>query len=181
MKKGTGILLIVSFLVLALIIVVVKSYSSLSTLNTDVSNKESDLNVQLSRKKEQVSNLINKLKEKDETIDLNKINDSLDKLKDSDIKVKGENNELLTKMLNELFSNIDQEIINNEEIKTIIKDILSTEKRIETAVNNYNQVIDDYNSKVNGFPSSIIASVRGFKVKERFEISTKLVDIFDTE
>ena len=58
MKKGTVPLLIISTIVLCLIIVVVKSYRNLSTLKEEVNNKEVDINVQLKRKKEQVSKLL---------------------------------------------------------------------------------------------------------------------------
>ena len=58
MKKGTGLLLVLSLLALLLIIVVVKSYRALSIANEEVKNKEVDINVQLTRKKEQITNLI---------------------------------------------------------------------------------------------------------------------------
>ncbi len=183
MKKGTGLLLVCSALVLIIIIIIVKSYSSLSTLNTDVKNRESDLNVQLTRKKEQISNLLENSKdliiESDELI--NEIEKTSKIIIKGNIKEKSKNNDKLTSLLNQLLEKMNPEVLNNEEIKTSIEGLLSTEKRINTAKTNYNNVVDDYNSKVTGFPSSIIASIRGFDKKDNFEVTVEIKNIKEGE
>lgn len=185
MKKGTGVLLIVSALVLCLIIVIVKSYSSLTSLNTEVTNKESDLNVQLTRKKEQINSLLEKCKEKvDDKELLNETEKLIEEFKsiyDDDTKVKEEKNKKLTELVNKLFEKNGVELLINEEIKTTFNEIISTEKRMETAKNNYNKAIEDFNSKVKGFPSSIIASIRGFKTKNTFDMDVTIKNIIEEE
>ena len=178
MKKGTIPLLIISAIVLCLIIVVVKSYRSLSILNEEVINKESDINVQLSRKKEQVINLINNckgyIKEDELLTDIETLNDSLIKGSVSD---KSNINKELSTKINELINNKKTELLKNENINNSINELLSTEKRIETAKNNYNQAVNDYNSKINSFPSSIISNFRGFKEKKMFVVKEEIKSI----
>ena len=182
MKKGTGLMLIISALVLILIIIVVKSYSSLTVTKEEVINKESDINVQLSRKKEQVSNLISISRElisEEELInEIEKVNEVLIK---EGIKEKSNNNKQLSTLLNQFFEKHKTEVISNEKLLASLDEILSTEKRFINAQTNYNKAVDDYNSNVNGFPSSIIASIRGFKEKPTFDISIEIKDIRDSE
>ena len=55
-----------------------------------------------------------------------------------------------------------------------------TERRIKIARNDFNKAVASYNTKVRNFPSSIVASIFGFKRKEGFEAeagSDKAVEI----
>ena len=47
-----------------------------------------------------------------------------------------------------------------------------TERRIRVARNDFNGAIADYNRKVRGFPTNILAGIFGFKKKEGFEAVT---------
>ena len=182
MKKGTGLFLIVSLLVLILIIVVVKSYSSLSSLKEDTINKEADINVQINKKIEQISSLIEMKKEIIEEDKYNIISSTLSELKKIEgIKDKSKLNDDLTEELNSVLDiiNANEEIKNMEEVKTKINEIISTEKRIETAKDNYNEIVEKYNSKVNHFPSNIIASILGHKTKDVFEQKNKIKNIYE--
>ncbi|HNU14385.1 MAG TPA: LemA family protein [Chitinophagaceae bacterium] len=44
-----------------------------------------------------------------------------------------------------------------------------TERRIRVARNDFNETVADYNKKVRGFPSNLVAGIFGFKRKEGFE------------
>lgn len=44
-----------------------------------------------------------------------------------------------------------------------------TERRIKVARNDFNEAVADYNKKVRGFPSNLVAGIFGFKRKEGFE------------
>lgn len=182
MKKGTVPLLIISAIVLCLIIVVVKSYRSLSVLKEEVVNKESDINVQLSRKKEQVTNLINSCKDyiKEETLlkEIEELNNSLVK---GDISDKSNVDNELSNKINELLEKGKTVILNNDNLYNKVDEILSTEKRIETAKTNYNQAVEDYNSKIKSFPSSMIAGIRGFKERDKFLGNVEIKMIIESE
>ena len=186
MKKGTIPLLIISAIVLCLIIIVVKSYRSLSILNEEVINKESDINVQLTRKKEQIATLI-KISEKyvknedDLFNELKKESESLNNVDIYLVRVKTGINERLIELLNELFKKYNDKALNDGEIKASVNDILATEKRIKIAADNYNKAVESYNSKINSFPSSIIAFFRGFKIENEFTISVELNDIYKND
>ena len=184
MKKGTGVFLLVCALVLILTVVVVKSYSSLSSLKENVNNREADINVQLNKKIAQSSKIVDATKEilKDEESIFNNI-DSIIKREKESIEDKSKINNELTNELNILLEKIkgNEELYNNEDVKTLINDLLSTEKRIETAKYNYNDVVDDYNSKVNGFPSFIVAKVLGYKTRDEFKADKELINIYEEQ
>ena len=172
MKKGTIKLLLISVFVLILLIIFVKSYSSLSSLNEEVINKESNINVQLNKKREQVESICEALKKYivDEEL-FNNIEEANIKLKNSmnkDIKERNTANEELSKLINQLFERKNEEMLKDEEVISTIEELLKTEKRLDTARNNYNEAVENYNSKVKSFPASIIASFRGFKTKDVF-------------
>ena len=182
MKKGTGIFLLVCALVLVLIVVVVKSYSSLSSLKENVDNREADINVQFNKKLEQTNKLVEITKEffkEDESL-FNNIDSILDQKRES-IENKSKINKEITIELNSLLDKIknNEELFNNEEIKTTINNLLSTEKRIKTAKTNYNDVVSDYNSKVNGFPSFVVAKVLSYKTKTEFDVEEYLINIYE--
>ena len=186
MKKGTIPLLIISAIVLCLIIVVVKSYRNLSTLKEEVKNKETNISVQLSREKEQVNKLIELsrkyIKNEDSFFtELEMLNDSLETADIYVARGKAGINERIIIALNELFDKYNDKALKDEELRTAIGDILSTEKRIDTAVKNFNNAVSEYNSKINSFPASIIASIRGFKKIDIFKVSVKLNNILETK
>ena len=186
MKKGTGLLLIISTLILILLIIFVKSYRNLSTLNEEVLNKEADINVQLKIKKEQVKDIINLSKkyipiEENIVNELEQNNDAFEEIEKYIVKEKNETNKKINTLLNELFSKYSDILLKDEEIKTRLDDIYSTEKRIVVASNNYNSAADDYNSKIKSFPSSIIAFFRGFKTRNNFDTTIKINNIIEEE
>jgi len=47
-----------------------------------------------------------------------------------------------------------------------------TERRIRVARNDFNETVADYNKKVRGFPSNLVAGIFGFKRKEGFEAAS---------
>jgi LemA protein len=47
--------------------------------------------------------------------------------------------------------------------------LIGTERRIKFSRNDFNKAIQEYNTSVRSFPSSLIASIFGFKVKDGFE------------
>ena len=182
MKKGTGIFLLISALVLILIVIVVKSYSSLSSLNENVINRETDINVQLNKKIGQTNKIINITKEVlKEDVSLFENIESIVKKDKESINDKVKVNNELTKELNVLLEKIktNETLYNNEEIKTLVNDLLSTEKRIETAKKNYNDVVLDYNSKVKGITSFIVAKILGYNTKEDFTTNNSLINIYE--
>lgn len=180
MKKGTIKWLIISMFILIIIIIVVKSYSSLKSLNEEVINKEADINVQLNRKYEQVNKLksvVEKYYGEDNEVLVSLIN-SLNTLKQSsNILEKSKVNDEITKSINIILENVEnyEELINDDSYNTLIKELLTVEDRINIAKNNYNEAVDNYNGKVKGFPSSIIAKIAGYSSKEEFKTSEKII------
>ena len=179
MKKGTIKWLIISMFILIIIIIVVKSYSSLKSLNEEVINKEADINVQLNRKYEQVNKLksvVEKYYCEDSEVLVNLIN-SLNTLKQSsNILEKSKVNDEITKSINSILENVEnyEELINDDSYNTLRKELLNVEDRINIAKNNYNEAVDNYNGKVKVFPSSIIAKIAGYSSKEEFKTSEKI-------
>lgn len=57
----------------------------------------------------------------------------------------------------------------NEGFRNLMVQLEGTENRINTARNDFNGVINSYNSKVRSFPMNIFAGMFGFRVKEPFK------------
>lgn len=171
MKKGTGVLLIVSALILIAIIIVVKSYSSLVSSKDEVESKETNLNVQVTMKKEKISLFKDIIKEyisEEEFKNIEKYINDLDTSKPIDKRSIA--NKELSKIFNSFIkAQIDnQKLTENEKYNEIKNEIDQTEVKLEVAKKNYNDAVEKYNSKVNSFPSNIISSILGYKKVEEF-------------
>lgn len=62
------------------------------------------------------------------------------------------------------------ELRSNENMLSLQEELKSTENKIAFARQYYNDIITQYNTKIETFPSSIFANMGGFKPKELFEI-----------
>ena len=58
----------------------------------------------------------------------------------------------------------------NEQMQSLMEELKSTENKIAFARQYYNDVVTSYNTKLQTFPSSVMASMGGFKPREMFEL-----------
>jgi LemA protein len=62
----------------------------------------------------------------------------------------------------------------NQNFLALQTELSNTEDRLQTARRFYNANVRDYNRRVQAFPSSIIANMKGFKTEEFFEVDEAL-------
>jgi LemA protein len=62
------------------------------------------------------------------------------------------------------------ELRSNENMMQLQEELRSTENKISFARQYYNDIVTSYNTKLEAFPTSILANMGGFKPKELFEL-----------
>jgi LemA protein len=62
------------------------------------------------------------------------------------------------------------ELRSNENMMQLQEELRSTENKISFARQYYNDIVTSFNTKLEAFPTSILANMGGFKPKELFEL-----------
>ncbi len=153
----------------------VLTYNSLVALRNRVRNAWHQIDVQLKRRHDLIPNLVNTVKGymKYEQETLEKIIQararalSAKGMKEK-AKAEGELSGLLTRLF-ALFENYP-ELKANENVLKLQEELTTTENQIAFARQFYNDIVMRYNTKIQSFPSNLIAGMFGFKPEEFFEI-----------
>ena len=159
-------------------IYVIFTYNGFVTLSNQVNNAGSQIDVQLRRRFDLIPNLVNTVKgyakhEKETFENVTKARAQMATAIDSgNVKDKAAANNMLTGALKSLFAVAENypELKANENFKMLQEELSGTESKIAYARQFYNDNVMAFNNKVQYFPSNIIASMLGFKVREYFEI-----------
>jgi len=166
------IVLAVVFVILLYVMVV---YNGLITLRNRVREAWSDIDVQLKRRYDLIPNLVETVKgyashEKDT---FNKVIEARSKaMSATGAKEKGEAENVLSGTLKSLFALSE----NYPDLKASVnflelqKELTDTEDKIQASRRFYNGNVMNFNTKIEMFPSNIIAQMFGFKVSEFFAI-----------
>ncbi len=166
----TEIVLGVIFIVLLYIMVV---YNGLITLRNRVKEAWSDIDVQLKRRYDLIPNLVETVKgyASHEKETFNKVIEARSKaMSATGLKEKGEAENALSGTLKSLFALSE----NYPDLKASVnflelqKELTDTEDKIQASRRFYNGNVMDFNTKLEMFPSNMIAQMFGFKVSEFF-------------
>jgi len=164
------IVLAVVFVVLLYVMVV---YNGLITLRNRVKEAWSDIDVQLKRRYDLIPNLVETVKgyASHEKETFNKVIEARSKaMSATGIKEKGEAENALSGTLKSLFALSE----NYPELKASVnflelqRELTDTEDKVQASRRFYNGNVLDFNTKLEMFPSNIIAQLFGFKVSEFF-------------
>lgn len=168
------ILGIVLFLVLAFI----SLYNGLIRLKNRVAEAWSDIDVQLKRRYDLIPNLVETVKayaqHERETLEnvIKARNEAMSMQNSSDIagKLQAENN--LSSTLKSIFALSENypDLKANQNFLELQKELSDTENKIQAARRFYNGNVRDFNTKIQVFPSNIIAKMFGFTNRNFFEI-----------
>jgi LemA protein len=180
-QQGLGTPAIILLALLAVIILaglsLAGSYNSLVTLDTQVQQYASNVDVQLKRRADLIPNLVNTVKgyakhEKDIYIG---IAEARSRLLSSDFR---KNPQEATAANNALNNSLGRLLAIAERYPDLKADrnfiglqdsLEGTENRISEARRQYNETVTSYNSKVRSFPTVMIAPMMGFAPKPVFE------------
>ena len=168
--------LIVVLIIGALAAAIIIMYNSLVKLRNGADNAWSQINVQLERRVDLVSNLVETVKgyAKHEKSTFKGVAEARAGLSDAEtVKENEKANNRLTKTLKSLFAVVEAypELKADESFEDLMKQLSETENQIAYYRQLYNDVVWRYNNKCQMFPSNIVANFFGFEEERYFEIS----------
>lgn len=174
LKPWHIILIVVAVLAVALVGYTVKSYNGLVTLKQEVTHKESDIQTTLQRRADLIPNLVNTVKgyaSHEESI--------MKEVSDARAALVGANNtgdqlaanEQMTSALNRLLAIAENypDLKANTNFIQLQDELSGTENRITQARRAYNDAVKTYNTKIQRFPTSLIAGIFNFEAFDYFQ------------
>ncbi len=168
-----GIILLV--IVAALIIWIIAMYNGLITMKNQVQNAWKQIDVQLKRRYDLIPNLVNTVKGamEFERETLEKVMEARGKaMGATGIAEKAGAENMLTSALGRLFAVVENypQLKANENILQLQEELTSTENRIGFARQFYNDLVAQFNTRQEVFPSNIIAGFFKFQMAEYFQV-----------
>ena len=174
LKPWHIILIVVAVLAVALVGYTVKSYNGLVTLKQEVTQKESDIQTTLQRRADLIPNLVNTVKgyaSHEESI--------MKEVSDARAALVGANNtgdqlaanEQMTSALNRLLAIAENypDLKANTNFIQLQDELSGTENRITQARRAYNDAVKTYTTKIQRFPTSLIAGIFNFEAFDYFQ------------
>jgi len=168
--------LIVAFVVVAvLVLFLVATYNSLVRKRNRVDNGWHQIDVQLKRRIDLIPNLVETVKgyASHEKEVLQRVTEA----RSAVMRAKGpaesaEANNLLSDTLKSLFAVVENypELKANEGFLRLQEELTATENKISFARQFYNDVVMDFNNKIQMFPSSIVAGTFHFRAAEFYSV-----------
>src|SRR5271155_2407850 len=167
-----GIIFLVILVVIA--VALVGSYNSLVQLRVRSDSAWSDIDVQLKRRHDLIPNLVETVKgyathEKGTFEDIAKFRSMAMQATGPADKAAAENQ--LTGALKSLFAVAENypQLKASEEFTQLQGSLSQTEDTIQNARRYYNAVVRDLNTKIQSFPTNILAGMFGFQARQFFE------------
>ncbi len=168
-----GILVVIGLLVLFL----AGMYNSLVQLRVRADSAWSDIDVQLKRRHDLIPNLVETVKgyaahEKGTFENIAKFRSQAMQATSPADKAQAENQ--LSGALKSLFAVAENypELKASEQFTGLQSSLNSIEDNIQNARRYYNAVIRDYNTRVQSFPTNILAGMFGFQTRQFFEVES---------
>lgn len=167
-------LIIAGGVLVLVILYLIGTYNSLVVLKTRIKEAFSGIDVQLKRRADLIPNLVETVKgyakhEKEVFENVTKARSAL--MKAETPTEKAEANNMLAGALKSLFAVAEAypQLQANESFKELQRQLEDTEDKVAYSRQFYNSNVLDYNTKVQMFPSNIIANFFGFKPELFFE------------
>jgi LemA protein len=172
---GLGLL---GLLFIGLIVVVagwvILTYNGLVTLRNQLENAWSQIDVQLKRRYDLIPNLVEAVKDymEYEQDVLTKVTEA----RAQAVSAQGpaeqaQADNMLTRALRSLFAVVENypELKANENVLKLQEELTSTENRISFSRQFYNDTVMRFNTRLQMFPTNLIAGILGFTAREFFE------------
>jgi LemA protein len=173
-RHMSGIIFLVILVVIA--VVLISSYNGLVQLRVRCDSAWSDIDVQLKRRHDLIPNLVETVKgyathEKGTFENIAKFRSQAMQATSPNDKAVAENQ--LTGALKSLFAVAENypELKASEQFTQLQASLSQTEDSIQNARRYYNAVVRDLNTKIQVFPTNILAGMFGFQARQFFETS----------
>lgn len=168
---------VVVILLIVVLVAVIAIYNGLVSARQQTANAWSQIDVQLKRRYDLIPNLVETVKKvmnfEQETLE-KVIQARNSALGAKSVSEKASADAAVTSALGGIFalSEAYPELKSNENMLSLQEELKSTENKISFARQYYNDVVTSYNTKLETFPSSIMAGMGGFKARELFEVTS---------
>ena len=170
------IFLIILGIIVLLVIYFISIYNSLVKLRNQAEEAFSSIDIQLKRRHDLIPNLVETVKgyASHEKETLTKVIEARNNAMTAsgNLEKRAEAENFLTSTLKSLFALSENypQLKANENFLQLQNSLNEIEDNIQNARRYYNAVVRDLNTKIETFPSNIVASMFNFKHKEYFEI-----------
>lgn len=173
-----AVVIIVVLLVLIFIVWPIAIYNSLVRKRVRVDNAWRQIDVQLKRRHDLIPNLVESAKGymKYERGTLEKVMEARSRaVRAGGIEEAGQAEGELSRILRQLFALVENypELKANEQVARLMEELTHTENNIAFARQFYNDMVMDYNTSLQVFPNSIIASLFNFQPKPFFRMEVE--------
>jgi len=173
-----GILQIVLLVAALIVFWIIISYNSLITLKNRVKEAWSDIEVQLKRRYDLIPNLVETVKgyASHERELFEKVTEARSKaMQAQGMKEKGEAENALAGTLKSLFAVSENypQLRASENFMELQRELTDTEDKIQASRRFYNGNARDINTKIETFPTNVIANIFKFKSVEFFQTETE--------
>ncbi|MHB8168063.1 MAG: LemA family protein [Thermoleophilia bacterium] len=167
--------LIIIAVIALLIIALAAAYNGLVRSRNKVNNSWKQIDVQLKRRHDLIPNLVEMVKdymsyEQEVLQNVTKARSEAMQAQGPADSAKAEN--VLSGALKSLFAVAENypDLKANQNVSQLQEELTSTENKIAFARQLYNDLVMDFNNKVQTFPSNVVAGAFGFKAREYFEV-----------
>lgn len=169
---------IILAILFVLIVMIISMYNGLIRLKNRVDEAWSDIDVQLKRRYDLIPNLIETVKgyagHERETLEkvIQARNSAMSMQNSSDIEGKLQAENTLSSTLKSIFALSEgyPDLKANQNFLELQKELSDTENKIQASRRFYNSNVKDFNTKIEVFPTNIIAKQLGFSSRKFFEI-----------
>lgn len=170
-----GALLIIVILAVAFFLFLVGIYNSLVNLRNRCDNSWAQVDVQLRRRYDLIPNLVETVKgyaKHEREVFQNVTEARANAINAGTVKEQGRAEGILTGALKSLFAVVENypELKANQNFLMLQEELAGTEGKVAYARQFYNDTVMKFNTKIQVFPSNIIANMFNFKEREYFEI-----------
>jgi LemA protein len=166
-------IIIILAVVFVILLYVIGAYNGLVTLRNRVKEAWSDIDVQLKRRYDLIPNLVETVKgyASHEKETFNKVIEARSKaMSATGLKEKGEAENALSGTLKSLFALSESypDLKASVNFLELQKELTDTEDKIQASRRFYNGNVLDFNTKLQTFPTNMIAQMFGFRASEFF-------------
>ncbi len=178
MEAWQIILIIIGVLLVLVVGFLIATYNGLVTLRNRVEEAWSDITVQLKRRTDLIPNLVNTVKgyathEKEVFEKVTEARSAIMNAKD--VKASAEAENMLEGALKSLFAVAEAypDLKANQNFLQLQQELVDTEDKIQASRRFYNGGVRDLNTKIQTFPTNVVAGMFGFQSKDFFEVEDR--------
>lgn len=172
------ILWVVLIVVIAFALIIIAMYNGLIRLKNRVAEAWSDIDVQLKRRYDLIPNLVEIVKgyAKHESETFEKViqarNMAMKQQEGGDAKAQAEAENALSSTLKSIFALSENypDLKANQNFLELQRELTDTENKIQAARRFYNTNVRDFNTKLEVFPTNVMAGMLGFTKRDYFEV-----------